>query len=120
MGPTDTFLRARDLLLAERDDYGAAFAKFRWPELDRFNWALDWFDTYARGNARIALHIADDKGIEVKASFADLSERSNRVANWFRAKVPPSSIARSQEPIVRPSQRTSSGCAGERVRITTW
>jgi len=73
MGPTDTFLRARDLLLAERDDYGAAFAKFRWPELDRFNWALDWFDTYARGNARIALHIADDKGIEVKASFADLS-----------------------------------------------
>ena len=86
MGPTDTFLRARDLLLAERDDYGAAFAKFRWPELDRFNWTLDWFDTYARGNARIALHIADDKGIEVKASFADLSERSNRVANWFRAK----------------------------------
>src|SRR5256885_4024411 len=86
MGPTDTFLRARDLLLAERDDYGAAFAKFRWPELDRFNWALDWFDAYARGNGKIALHIADDKGSEVKATFAEMSERSNRVANWLRGK----------------------------------
>jgi len=86
MGVTDTFLRARDLLFAERDDYGAAYAKFRWPELDRFNWALDWFDAYARGNARTALHIADDKGTEVKASFAELSERSNRLANWFRGK----------------------------------
>jgi acetyl-CoA synthetase len=84
MDPTDTFLRARDLLFAERDDYAAAYAKFRWPELDRFNWALDWFDAYARGNSKIALHIADDKGSEVKATFAELSERSNRVANWLR------------------------------------
>ncbi|HZX93250.1 MAG TPA: AMP-binding protein [Myxococcales bacterium] len=86
MGPTDTFSRARDLLFAERDDYGAAYAKFRWPALDRFNWALDWFDAYARGNSRTALHIADDKGAEVKASFAELSERSNRIANWLRGK----------------------------------
>jgi acetyl-CoA synthetase len=86
MGPTDTFSRARDLLFAERDDYGAAYAKFRWPDLDRFNWALDWFDACARGNSRTALHIADDKGAEVKASFAELSERSNRIANWLRGK----------------------------------
>ena len=33
MGPTDTFCRARDLLFAERDDYAAAYAKFRWPEM---------------------------------------------------------------------------------------
>jgi len=45
-------LRARDLLFAERDDYAAAYAKFRWPALDRFNWALDWFDPYARGTRR--------------------------------------------------------------------
>src|SRR3954469_22777295 len=86
MGPTDTFSRARDLLFAERDDYGAAYAKFRWPALDRFNWALDWFDACARGNSRTALHIADDKGAEVKASFAELSERSNRIATWLRGK----------------------------------
>jgi acetyl-CoA synthetase len=86
MGNTDTFLRARDLLFAERDDYAAAYAKFRWPELDRFNWALDWFDTYAQGNSRVALHIADDKGTEVKATFAEMSERSNRVANWLRGR----------------------------------
>jgi acetyl-CoA synthetase len=84
MANADTFLRARDLLFAERDDYAAAYAKFRWPELDRFNWALDWFDAYARGNSRVALHIADDKGTEVKATFAEISERSNRVANWLR------------------------------------
>src|SRR3954471_8100989 len=86
MGSTDAFLRARDLLFAERNDYGAACAKFRWPELDRFNWALDWFDVYAKGNSRIALHIADDKGGEVKASFAELSENSNRIASWLRGK----------------------------------
>src|SRR3954463_323834 len=86
MGPTDTFSRARDLLFAERDDYGAAYAKFRWPALDRFNWALNWFDACARGNSRTALHIADDKGAEVKAGFAELSERSNRIANWLRGK----------------------------------
>src|SRR3954463_3273334 len=86
MGSTDAFLRARDLLFAERNDYGAACAKFRWPQLDRFNWALDWFDVYAKGNSRVALHIADDKGGEVKATFAELSENSNRIASWLRAK----------------------------------
>ncbi|MFL5369070.1 MAG: AMP-binding protein [Myxococcales bacterium] len=86
MGSTDAFLRARDLLFAERNDYGAACAKFRWPELDRFNWALDWFDVYAKGNSRVALHIADDKGGEVKATFAELSENSDRIASWLRGK----------------------------------
>ena len=33
-------------------DYEAARRDFRWPELDRFNWALDWFDAeLARGAA---------------------------------------------------------------------
>ena len=25
-------------------------ASFAWPALDEFNWALDWFDPFARGN----------------------------------------------------------------------
>src|SRR3954462_13175182 len=84
MGPTDTFSRARDLLFAERDDYGAAYAKFRWPVLDRFNWALDWFDAYAQGNERTALWIVDDEGGETRMSFASLADRSSRVAIFLR------------------------------------
>jgi acetyl-CoA synthetase len=35
-------------LLPHRIDYEAAVRNFRWPEFDRFNWALDWFDVIAR------------------------------------------------------------------------
>ncbi|HSP34367.1 MAG TPA: AMP-binding protein [Thermoanaerobaculia bacterium] len=80
-----TFLEARDLLLRNRNDYETAYGDFRWPELDRFNWAIDWFDAMARGNDRTGLHIVDDNGGEEKLTFAQLSERSNRVANFLRA-----------------------------------
>jgi acetyl-CoA synthetase len=40
---TKAFLEARDLLLRLREDYDAACREFRWPVLDRFNWALDDF-----------------------------------------------------------------------------
>src|SRR5436305_1992564 len=83
--PTQAFLEARDFLLAHRDAYAAAFAGFRWPELDRFNWALDFFDVQARGNDRTALWIVDDEGRETRLSFAEMAERSNRVANHLRA-----------------------------------
>jgi acetyl-CoA synthetase len=36
------FRPVRDLPLQHRDDYNRAFAEFSWPELDSFNWALDW------------------------------------------------------------------------------
>ena len=38
------FKAARDFLLENRTDYATAYRDFRWPLLDRFNWALDWFD----------------------------------------------------------------------------
>ncbi len=38
------FKAARDFLLAHRTDYATAYRDFRWPEVDKFNWALDWFD----------------------------------------------------------------------------
>ncbi len=79
------FLAARDFLIAHRDDHAAACAGFRWPELDRFNWALDFFDEQARGNHRPALRIVDDEGGETRISFAGMAERSNRVANHLRA-----------------------------------
>jgi acetyl-CoA synthetase len=83
--PTQAFLEARDYLIAHRDDYAAAVSGFRWPELDRFNWALDFFDVQARGNGRTALWVVDDEGGETRLSFAEMAERSNRVANHLRA-----------------------------------
>jgi acetyl-CoA synthetase len=81
---TAAFLAARDFLLERREDYDAAYRDFRWPVLDRFNWALDYFDAIARDNHSPALWLVDEAGSEVKLSFAALSERSNRVANYFR------------------------------------
>jgi acetyl-CoA synthetase len=78
------FLAARDFLIRHREDYDTAYRDFQWPKLDRFNWALDYFDVVARGNERLALWLVDEGGGETKLSFAQLSERSNRVANEFR------------------------------------
>ncbi|CAN7211263.1 AMP-binding protein [Phenylobacterium sp. LjRoot219] len=80
------FREARDLLLTLREDYDQARAQFRWPQLDAFNWALDWFDAeLARGEAgtRTALRIVGEDA--ATRTFAELSERSNRVANGLRA-----------------------------------
>ena len=51
MGAT-AFREARALLLARREHYDDAYREFRWPALDSFNWALDWFDAYARRQRR--------------------------------------------------------------------
>jgi acetyl-CoA synthetase len=78
------FMAARDFLLACRGDYERAYREFRWPELDRFNWALDYFDAVARDNGRPALWIVDQNGPETRLSFAEIAERSNRIANHLR------------------------------------
>src|SRR6516164_9118626 len=80
-----SFLAARDFIFRHREDYATAYRDFRWPKLDRFNWALDYFDPMARGNAQPALWLVDEDTGETKLSFAELSERSNRVANAMRA-----------------------------------
>jgi acetyl-CoA synthetase len=84
MSATDAFRRARDFLVEHREDYETAYRDFRWPALDRFNWALDWFDIIADGNGRTALHIVEEYGAEVRISYAELAERSNRVATYLR------------------------------------
>jgi acetyl-CoA synthetase len=86
MTSTDVFRRARDFLVENRENYEAAAAGFRWPALDRFNWALDWFDIVADGNSRTALHLVEEDGREVKLTYAQLAERSNRVAVYFRKR----------------------------------
>jgi acetyl-CoA synthetase len=78
------FIAARDFLLRHREDYAKAYRDFRWPKLDRFNWALDYFDVMAAGNAQPALWLVDEDTGETKITFAELRERSNRVANALR------------------------------------
>jgi acetyl-CoA synthetase len=80
------FKAARDFLLAHRTDYATAYRDFRWPDVEQFNWALDWFDgELARGDTahQPALIIVGDGA--ARLTFAELSERSNRVANGLRA-----------------------------------
>jgi acetyl-CoA synthetase len=82
---TDAFKAARDLLLAHREDYDAARRSFAWPELDEFNWALDWFDVIAAEHPdRPALRILSDDEPDVSLSYGSLSARSSQVAGWLR------------------------------------
>jgi acetyl-CoA synthetase len=76
----------RDILVRHRDDYDAAVAAFRWPDIgDRFNWALDWFDPLAAGNPRIALRIIGEDGTDRSYCFAELAARSDRLATSLGA-----------------------------------
>ncbi|KVE39702.1 AMP-binding protein [Burkholderia sp. BDU5] len=79
------FLDARDFLLRHRTDYDTAYRDFEWPALDEFNWALDYFDAIARGNDKPALWIVDAAtGDGAQYTFAQMSARSARIANWLR------------------------------------
>src|ERR1700739_1113293 len=80
----EPFLKARQFLWDHRTDYDTAYRDFRWPVLDKFNWALDYFARRAPGNARPALWIVNEGGDEAKISFAEMAERSSRVANYLR------------------------------------
>jgi len=92
----EAFRSARDVLLRHRGDYQAAYRDFRWPQLEEFNWALDWFDAIAAGNDRPALWVLEEDGSEQKLSFDELSGRSSRVAGWLRAQ----GVARGDRVIV--------------------
>ncbi|WP_432089893.1 AMP-binding protein [Streptomyces sp. NRRL F-5630] len=82
--PTAAFRAARDFLLRHGEDYAAAHAGFTWPRPELFNWALDWFDRIAEDNERTALHLVEEDGSRLELSFAELSRRSARAANWLR------------------------------------
>ncbi|GGX31336.1 AMP-binding protein [Streptomyces lomondensis] len=83
---TELFRSARDFLLEHREDYATAYEGFRWPRPEYFNWALDWFDEIADGNARTALHLVEEDGRETQLSFGEMSVRSAQFATWLRAR----------------------------------
>jgi acetyl-CoA synthetase len=79
------FLAARDFLLQHREDYETAYRGFRWPQLTNFNWALDYFNSYARENPnKTALWIVEEDESETRYSFAEMARRSNQVGNYLR------------------------------------
>jgi acetyl-CoA synthetase len=82
---TEAYRAARDRLLGLRGQYEKAAAKFRWPDLgERFNWAIDWFDAIADGNARPALVIVEETGETTRRSFDEIRVSSDKMAAWLR------------------------------------
>ncbi|WP_097459773.1 AMP-binding protein [Mangrovitalea sediminis] len=84
MTSEEAFRKARDFLLAHREDYNTAYRDFQWPQLDQFNWALDYFDAYAQDNKRLALWLVDEDGTEERFTYDQMRLRSNQVANYLR------------------------------------
>ena len=82
----DAIRALRDGLLANREDWDAACASFAWPALDEFNWALDWFDGFARGNDGVGLLVVEADGSSRSLTFDELVTRSDQLANWLRAQ----------------------------------
>jgi acetyl-CoA synthetase len=84
---TDLYRSARDQLVGVLDDYATAVETFAFPQLTGvYNWATDWFDTIARTSGvsdRTALWIVEEDGSEQKVSFAEMADRSDRVAAWL-------------------------------------
>ncbi|MEV7540983.1 AMP-binding protein [Streptomyces sp. NPDC089915] len=81
---TDSFLAARDFLLAHRGQYEAARTGFTWPRPERFNWAFDWFDRIAEGNTADALRIVEEDGTTEAVTFDEMRLRSGSAATWLR------------------------------------
>src|SRR5690606_6152703 len=86
MDATAAFRSARDFLL--ESDHDTAYREFRWPTLDRFNWAVHWFDAVLAAETpdTPALTIVEDDGGVDSHTFAQLSVRSSRLANWLHAQ----------------------------------
>lgn len=84
---TELFKEARDFLITHRTDYETAYRDYRRPQLDKFNWALDWFDVLAKNNSQTALWIVrnhNDQWLDQKISYQELSSRSSKVARYFQ------------------------------------
>ncbi|NJC69639.1 AMP-binding protein [Planosporangium thailandense] len=81
------FRAARDFLLDHRDDYEMAYRDFRWPKLDTFNWAVDWFDGVLATERpdQTALWVVEEDGSEARRTFAEMSATARQIAAWLRS-----------------------------------
>jgi acetyl-CoA synthetase len=84
---TQAYRRARDHLLALSGQYEQSLSEFFWPDLgDRWNWAVDWFDSYARGNEKTALLIVEEDQTSVERTFDQMAIRSDQIAAWLAGR----------------------------------
>jgi len=83
MTPYQRFAQARDFLQQHRSDYDTAYANYQPPQLDNFNWALDFFDQEAKDNRTPALWVVEEDGSEQQISYADMAARSSQVAQYL-------------------------------------
>lgn len=75
----------RDFLFAHGEDYDGARAGFIWPQVDAFNFALEWFDVVAGENPdRPAVQIVSADLSARTWTYGELSARSDQVASWLR------------------------------------
>ncbi|MFT3873780.1 MAG: AMP-binding protein [Nocardioides sp.] len=87
MSGTEAYREARDHLLALREQRDRAVAEFEFPDVgDRWNWAIDWFDTFARGNDQPGLIVVEEDGSARTRTFDELVRRSDQVASWLRER----------------------------------
>jgi acetyl-CoA synthetase len=84
MTPYQRFAQARDFLQQHRLDYDTAYRGYQAPQLDAFNWGIDFFDVEAKDNHAPALWVVEEDGSEQKISFADMAARSNQVAQYLQ------------------------------------
>lgn len=83
---THAIREMRDLLFANATDYDAARAGFAWPQVDEFNFALEWFDVVAGETPdRPAVQIVEADLSLRSWTYGDLSRRSDQVAAWLTA-----------------------------------
>src|ERR671932_175636 len=73
--------RGRTPMARNMTDYVATCRDFSLPVPERFNWAFDVFDRWARDPTKLALLWVASDGQPRRLSFAELGERSRRVAN---------------------------------------
>ncbi|MGI8646238.1 MAG: AMP-binding protein [Nocardioides sp.] len=81
---TRAFRESRDRLIALRGEHERAVEEFRYPDVGvRWNWAVDWFDSFARGNDRPGLVVVEEDGSSAVLTFDDIAHRSDQVAVWL-------------------------------------
>ncbi|MEZ5091191.1 AMP-binding protein [Nocardioides sp.] len=84
MTPAESMRTVRDQVVSLREDYPRAMTEFGWPDVgDAFNFAHDWFDTWARGNDAPGLVIVEEGGDRASYTFGELVDRSDQVARWL-------------------------------------
>mgnify|MGYP001613254556 CR=1 FL=1 len=66
-------------------DYAEAYTRFRWQLPETFNFAADVVDEWARDSSKLALIWCDEAGAEHRFTFADMRERSCRLAGALAA-----------------------------------